>query len=292
MIFDEKFNQVSKEQIIQFLNLCVNEEHLYVNDDDVEFISNELKPYQDDDIVFVSENLSSFINQRSGEFYKGVPLCKNIVQRREERRKAVDEDYVEKFLHIENNLNKTYHYRELLPHMNGEKTITIDEKVFDQLSNMFESEDSDNHVLAMEIMANCNYQKSIMYLLILLREHNYNIGKLRSRTHVNFKSLLGYLGMKHDHLYVHAYEMIDIILERNLLTLENLQYLFDRYQDDLITIYGDHFRIHQITLSPELAEKLNVDYVKEITPRYKVKEVEEKEEEEVKPEVSNEISWV
>ena len=77
--------------------------------------------------------------------------------------------------------------------------------------------------------------------------------------------------MKHDHLYVHAYEMIDIILERNLLTLENLQYLFDRYQDDLITIYGDHFRIHQITLSPELAEKLNVDYVKEITDNKSLK---------------------
>ena len=81
------------------------------------------------------------------------------------------------------------------------------------------------------------------------------------------------------------------MLERNLVTLEKLQYLFDKYQDDFINIYGDHFRIHQLTLSPELAEKLNIDYVKELTPRYKVKEVEEKEEE-VKPEVSDEISWV
>ena len=228
---------------------------------------------------------------RKGIIYRGVPLCKNILQTNQEIRKRIHKDYIEEFLHIDNNLNKTYHYRELLPHMNGDETITIDEKVFNQLNNMFESEDKDNHVLAMEIMANCNYQKSIMYILILLREYNYKIGKLRSRTHVNFKSLLGYLGMRHDNLYLQAYEMIDIMLERNLVTLEKLQYLFDKYQDDFINIYGDHFRIHQLTLSPELAEKLNIDYVKELTPRYKVKEVEEKEEE-VKPEVSDEISWV
>lgn len=289
MIIIKNFYQVSKEQLVQFLNLCVTQKIIETHE--TEDLLDALGSYQDNDVIIVSRDLSTFINERTAILYKGVPLCKNILQQNQEIRKRIHENYVEEFLHIDNNLDKTYHYRELLPHMNGDETITIDEKVYNQLSNMFESVDKDNHVLAMEIMANCNYQKSIMYILILLREYNYKIGRLRSRTHVNFKSLLGYLGMKHDNLYVEAYEMIDIMLERNLITLEKLQYLFDKYQDDFIRTYGNHFKIHQITLSPELAEKLNVDYVKELTPRYKVKEVEEKEEE-VKPEVSDEISWV
>ena len=243
------------------------------------------------DKVVVTNKLSTFINSRSGKFYQGAPLCENLLERRQERRKSIEEDYVEEFLHIENNLDKTYHYRELLPYMNGDETITIDETVYNQLNNMFKSEDKDNHILAMEIMANCNYKESIMYLLVLIRDHNYAISRERSRTHVNFKSLLGYLGITHHELYIYAHRMIDIMLERNLLTLEKIQYVFNKQQSDFISLHSDHISIHQITLSSELAEKLNVDYVKEITPRYKVKEVEEKEEE-VKPEVSDEISWV
>lgn len=92
---------------------------------------------------------------------------------------------------------KTKHIIEqgaLLEVVNGDEATTIDLDTYQNLRNMFKSSDSDNHVLAMEIMANCNYKDSILFLTMLFFHHSYQIGNCRSRNHVNFKSLKNYLG--------------------------------------------------------------------------------------------------
>ena len=80
--------------------------------------------------------------------------------------------------------------KDLLENLNGDDALVIGETEFEQLRQMFLSSDSDNHVLAMEIMANSNYSQSIFYLLRLFKDYNRKISDQRSRNHVNFKSLV------------------------------------------------------------------------------------------------------
>jgi hypothetical protein len=68
--------------------------------------------------------------------------------------------------------------------------IVIDDDQYDLLRNMFSSEDTSNHKLAMEVMANCNYEKSKNYLFILRVEFR----NLMSYGNENFKFLMKYLG--------------------------------------------------------------------------------------------------
>jgi hypothetical protein len=48
--------------------------------------------------------------------------------------------------------------------------------------------------LAMEIMANSKYVESLIYLELLFYRYAGRISDRHTKNHVNFKSLLGYLG--------------------------------------------------------------------------------------------------
>ncbi len=61
---------------------------------------------------------------------------------------------------------------------------------------MFKSSDKDNHIMAMEIMANSNYVESALYLLLLLEEYGHRIADCNTKNHVNFKSMVSYFGLR------------------------------------------------------------------------------------------------
>lgn len=82
----------------------------------------------------------------------------------------------------------------LLEVVNGDDSVLIDLDTYQNLRNMFKSSDSDNHVMAMEIMANANYLESLLFLEMLFFHHSNEIDSCRTRNHVNFKSLKNYLG--------------------------------------------------------------------------------------------------
>jgi hypothetical protein len=82
----------------------------------------------------------------------------------------------------------------LLEVVNGDDAVLIDLDTYQNLRNMFKSSDSDNHVMAMEIMANANYLESLLFLEMLFFHHSSEIENSRTKNHVNFKSLKNYLG--------------------------------------------------------------------------------------------------
>ena len=82
----------------------------------------------------------------------------------------------------------------LLEVVNGDDAVLIDLDTYQNLRNMFKSSDSDNHVMAMEIMANANYLDSLLFLEMLFFHHCNEIDSSRTKNHVNFKSLRNYLG--------------------------------------------------------------------------------------------------
>lgn len=73
-------------------------------------------------------------------------------------------------------------------------TMEIDKSMYNELGRMLASEDEQNTILAMEIMANCNYDKSVVYLVALMKHHCKNIFACKTKDHVNFRTLISYLG--------------------------------------------------------------------------------------------------
>jgi hypothetical protein len=277
----------TKEQVVTFVTQAEVHNHIELEERDE--LLELLEPYKDEDNIIVSPYISRMINDRPIGLYKNVPASKNVHTYRSYNYYFIKGHCVELYEYILNNLDKIYDYKELLPHINGEETITMDENVYKQVNNMFNSDDTDNHVLAMEIMANCNYKESMMYLLLLLNDWHYAIDKNSTKRHVNFKSFLGYFNMTPSNFYLDNDSIINMLLDRKVLTVDMLDYILNKYKDQFI-YHNDHFRVQNITLSSEIAEALNIDYVREITPRYKVKEVEIKDE--IETEVSDEFRWI
>lgn len=91
-------------------------------------------------------------------------------------------------------LSKLRHEDQLTSLINEDAIIITDEK-YEELKRMFASNDEENIVLAMEIMANSNYEESILNNYLLLVQNSYLLYRLRESNHKNFQSLLNFYGL-------------------------------------------------------------------------------------------------
>lgn len=180
---------------------------------------------------------------------------------------TIDPDYSEMYNTVK---SKTiYSEAELLNNINGDDSTTINEEVFEQLKNMFESSDTDNHVLAMEIMANSKYEDSVLYLLMLISENAYKINNSNTRNHVNFKSMLTYFGWQpRDVTHQNTDDIVQIIDKKGLLTVDMIKRLYQEYSEDIVRniYYDDVFEVKEVTIKKEYLEKLNLTCINLINP--------------------------
>ena len=180
---------------------------------------------------------------------------------------TIDPEYSEMYTTVK---SKTiYSETELLNNINGDDSTTIDEEVFQQLKNMFDSSDTDNHVLAMEIMANSKYEDSILYLLMLISENAYKINSSNTRNHVNFKSMLTYFGWQpRDVNHQNTENIVEMIDNKGLLTVDMIKRLYQEYSEDIIRniYYDDVFEVKEVTIKKEYLEKLNLGSINLINP--------------------------
>ena len=72
-------------------------------------------------------------------------------------------------------------------------TTLIDEELFENISNMLESDDYNNVDTALEIMASCDFEESMFYIVMLLDLHYNKIANSNYFKHVNFQSLVQYV---------------------------------------------------------------------------------------------------
>ena len=180
---------------------------------------------------------------------------------------TIDPEYSEMYNTVK---SKTiYSETELLNNINGDDSTTINEEVFQQLKNMFDSSDTDNHVLAMEIMANSKYEDSVLYLLMLISQNAYKINSSNTRNHVNFKSMLSYFGWQpRDVSHVNTDNIVEMIDKKGLLTVDMIKRLYQEYSDDIIRNihYDDVFEVKEVTIKQEYLEKLNLIFINLINP--------------------------
>lgn len=82
---------------------------------------------------------------------------------------------------------------DILSSINADSIIITDEKRT-ELQAMFDSKDNDNIILAMEIMANSNYEESILNNYFLLLDNLHKISNQQSSSHRNFQGFLVFYG--------------------------------------------------------------------------------------------------
>lgn len=170
-----------------------------------------------------------------------------------------------------------YNESTLIKYLNGDDAIEITEELFDSLIEMFRSSDTDNHVLAMEIMANSNFSKSLIYLELLFEKFDSVIERTPTKTHVNFKSLLSYLDKKRN-ITTNKDNIIASLIKKNQLNETNLNILFKNIVNSLISpYYSDYIKVNSITLNTNLLESMNLNYTFKTLNEFEPVEVVEEE---------------
>ena len=149
----------------------------------------------------------------------------------------------------------------LLEVVNGDDAVLIDLDTYQNLRNMFKSSDSDNHVMAMEIMANANYLESLLFLEMLFFHHSSEIENSRTKNHVNFKSLKNYLG-RGSHSNGHIDGVFATLLSFGKLDQDALAFIMEDRKDYFNNNgYSNYIKPSAYGINPEFQPQLNYKWV-------------------------------
>ena len=178
----------------------------------------------------------------------------------------------------------------LLDQLNGDDAVIIDADMFTQLSTMFNSSDDDNHILAMEIMANSKYKESLLYIEMIFKNHAYTIGQSSSKNHVNFKSLLSYLNKNNRYIDTSLDDIMESLISKKVLTKDKVDILLKNYSEE-INNRGDstYFKVQTITVNEDTLSLLNENYNYKVIEDYEPSIVENLEEEELDEVIEDEL---
>lgn len=167
----------------------------------------------------------------------------------------------------------------LLVHVNGEDAAVIDAVMFEQIADMFKSSDKDNHVLAMEIMANCNYKESLLYIELLFKDFANVITNTHTKNHVNFKSLISYLGKNKSYLYTGIDDVMKSLIEKGVLDIDKINVIMSKYHSEIMSGGNtDYFKVKTVTVDEDILALLNNNYTYEVVQDYQPETVSIQEE--------------
>jgi len=200
--------------------------------------------------------------------YSGVRIFSNEyipfaikVENSNERFLLIKEENSEVCIALESSQIATiYDESKILAHVNGDNCVTIDHDMYINLHDMFESSDSDNHILAMEIMANSNYIESLLYIEMLFMNHSHQMDR-KEKNHVNFKSLLAYLKKDKSYMSTDLDKVMLSLREKGIFTRENVEKLMDYEAKKHLSLSGSYtyFSIKSVSLKPEYLSEIKSD---------------------------------
>jgi len=157
------------------------------------------------------------------------------------------------------------------PRIHGEDQIikflnkenVMDRESYENVRSLFESTDKGNHMLAMEIMANCDYIKSAAYLLLLVSEYSTHMSNCASKNHVNFKSFLKFFDIS----VGRSFTLTDILYtlkKCKLATIDNMHFIINTKKEDLLSSETDeHFVVKNIVPNDESKAAIKESLVEE-----------------------------
>lgn len=127
--------------------------------------------------------------------------------------------------------------------------VIIDKDMYLQINTMLNSHDNSNIKMAMEILANSNYEKSAPYILLTFRNFGSVIWNSGFRNHINFRSLVEFFDLNSRRSYVHLDldEIVDILKTKNFLTKENIDIFMPLAYSEIKDRAGyEHFKVSKI----------------------------------------------
>lgn len=174
---------------------------------------------------------------------------------------------------------RVYSEDEIIKYLNVDNIM--DQESYQNVKSLFESSDTGNHMLGMEIMANCDYRKSAVYLLLLFEEHHGAISNSPSRKHVNFKSFLKFFSLNLNR----RYSLTDILYTlkiSKLATPENMEMVIKSKKEEFVSNDAQsHFVVKTIVPNSESKKAIKDSLVNEAIDNntaYSEKELETKVE--------------
>jgi hypothetical protein len=136
-------------------------------------------------------------------------------------------------------------YQDTIVTQINEDSIIITDQKMNELQAMFDSKDTGNIVLAMEMMANSNYIESILNLYTLLLKNLRIISEQKESTHKNFQNMMEFFGKKLKYMNTHIQNSeVDYIAgflkKYNKLTQESMERLLMYYADTHTQFIGKY----------------------------------------------------
>jgi hypothetical protein len=141
--------------------------------------------------------------------------------------------------YFKNNKNKLV-LDSLLSSMAVEDSLVINREEFDQLCAMFKGQDSENHVLGMEMIANCNVDESRGFIaLLFFRFCEDKFKRAKSWNHVNFKTVRNRfekfnLTWSRHHTSPYDQFITELVNTENGLTAFVMESILDTVYDEVI----------------------------------------------------------
>jgi len=166
--------------------------------------------------------------------------------------------------------------------------VVLDEEQYQSLVTMFKSNDKDNHIIAMEIMANCHFKDSLLYIEKLFLSYAWVMWDTGKANHVNFKNLRTLVdrsdsySMKGGRDFDHS---MKVLQKFGIFTPKNINFMLETHLEklnNLIYSSSRYFNIKSLTLNEECLNKINFNYI------YTMQEDHIPKKEEIKEEIEDE----
>ena len=135
----------------------------------------------------------------------------------------------------------------------GETVIDLDG--YKSMCSMMESSDKGNHNIVMTIMANCNYERSIGYIMMLLFNYGYKMWDNPLRNSVAFKGVVSYVGLNAYKLNYNYGNVLKVCSEKGILTQDMIDIIYAEGLDQ-ISYDDDYLTITSYDFNPEVKQKL------------------------------------
>lgn len=142
----------------------------------------------------------------------------------------------------------------------NEDSVIVDEDMYLNLELMLSSGQESDAQVAVEIMANSNLDKSLGRIMFLLKNNYYRINGFKCCTHVNFKSLISYIGL--NPIYLTTDKIIDILIDKELLTEDYFKDLLPIIKTDVQSNINmgsglKHFKVTKLACSDYILNSIN-----------------------------------
>ena len=140
-------------------------------------------------------------------------------------------------------------------------SLVMDSDIYINIQRLLDSSDVENVKLAMEMMANCDYKSSALYLLLLLKDYRHKIFKSSNKNHINFKAMLNYFEDTCNSNFNNSIdEIITILKKKNILIKNHIDVLTPLILEDYNnTVRSTEYKISMITFLDEEGNDIVVD---------------------------------